>query len=70
MIFSDKYIDYSSKTKKELYESLFLFLLISNKRIVTIGKHLLKFALKFKLPVTGIIKKTIFHLMGPQVRTF
>ena len=42
MIFSDKYIDYSSKTKKELREKLILFSLLSNKFIVTIGKYLLK----------------------------
>lgn len=67
MVFDNKYIDYSSKSKRELYETLLLFLLLSNKNLVFIGKYLLKFALLIKLPIFGIIKKTIFkHFCGGE----
>ena len=67
MIFSDKYIDYSSKTKKELYESLILFSILSNKKSVIIGKCLLQIALKLHIPISIIIKKTVFkHFCGGE----
>ena len=67
MIFSDKYIDYSSKTRRELRQTLILFSLLSNKFIVTIGNYLLKITLKLHLPVLFIIKKTIFkHFCGGE----
>jgi len=67
MIFSDKYIDYSSKTKKELRQALILFSLLSNKIIVKIGNYLLKITLGLHLPVLFIIKKTIFkHFCGGE----
>ena len=67
MIFSDKYIDYSSKTRRELRQALILFSLLSNKFIVTIGNYLLKITLKLHLPVLFIIKKTIFkHFCGGE----
>ncbi len=67
MIFSDKYIDYSSKTKKELRQALILFSLLSNKLIVKIGNYLLKITLRLHLPVLFIIKKTIFkHFCGGE----
>ena len=50
MIFSDKYIDYSSKTKKELRQALILFSLLSNKIVVKIGNYLLKITLRLHLP--------------------
>ena len=67
MIFSDKYIDYSSKTKKELRQALILFSLLSNKIVVKIGNYLLKITLRLHLPVLFIIKKTIFkHFCGGE----
>ena len=67
MIFDNKYIDYSAKSKKELYETLILFLLLSNKWIVSIGKYLLNIALLLRIPILGIIKKTIFkHFCGGE----
>ncbi|MAQ69988.1 MAG: proline dehydrogenase, partial [Flavobacteriales bacterium] len=67
MIFSDKYIDYSSKTRKELRQALILFSLLSNRLIVKIGNYLLKITLKLHLPVLFIIKKTIFkHFCGGE----
>ena len=67
MIFSNKYIDYSKKTKIELYLTLILFLVLSNKTIVSIGKKLLHLSLAIKLPILGIIKKTVFnHFCGGE----
>ena len=67
MIFSNKYIDYTTKSKRELYETLLLFKLLSNSRLVYIGKHLLKLAIKIQLPISGLIKKTIFkHFCGGE----
>jgi len=67
MIFDNKYIDYSAKSKKELYETLILFLLLSNKWIVSIAKYLLNIALLLRIPILGIIKKTIFkHFCGGE----
>ena len=67
MIFSNKYIDYTTKSKRELYETLLLFKLLSNSHLVYIGKHLLKFSIKIKLPISNLIKKTIFkHFCGGE----
>ena len=37
MRFDDKYIDYKSKSKRELYENLILFKLLSKPKLVSIG---------------------------------
>jgi len=67
MIFSNKYIDYSSKTKKELYETLILFRILSNKKIVSLSKILLKIALILRLPILFIVKRTVFkHFCGGE----
>ena len=67
MMFTNKYIDYSSKTKKELYQTLILFLILSNKTIVSIVKRLLQIALFLRLPVFGIIRTTVFkHFCGGE----
>ena len=60
MIFSNQYTDYSSKTKKELYQTLILFSILSNKNIVLVGKIILKISLKLRLPILKLIKNTIF----------
>ena len=60
MIFSNKYIEYSSKSKTELYSTLILFKILSSKKIVFLGKYLLSIALKINLPILGLIKKTVF----------
>ncbi|RPG58485.1 MAG: proline dehydrogenase [Flavobacteriales bacterium TMED191] len=67
MVFSNKYIDYKTKSKRELYETLILFELLSRPYLVYFGKYMLKFALQIKLPILGIIKKTIFkHFCGGE----
>ena len=60
MIFNNQNIDYSKKTKRELYENLFLFYVISNKHLVFIGKIILNLALYMKLPIKVLIKNTVF----------
>jgi len=66
-MFTNKYIDYSSKTKKELYQTLILFLILSNKTIVSIVKRLLQIALFLRLPILGIIRTTVFkHFCGGE----
>ena len=67
MSFEDKHINYSSKSKRELYQTLFLFYIISNRSIVIIGKKLLELALILRIPILGIVKKTIFkHFCGGE----
>ena len=67
MIFSNKHIDYSLKTKTELYQTLILFSILSNNTIVFFGKILLVISLKLKLPILGVIKNTIFkHFCGGE----
>ena len=67
MTFNDKYIDYSLKTKKEIYETIILFSILSNKYIVFIGKYLLALSLSLHLPITFLIKKTVFkHFCGGE----
>jgi len=61
MIFSNKYIEYSSKSKVELYKILILFKILSNQKIVFCGKVLLNIALKLHLPILSLIKKTVFQ---------
>ena len=59
MRFDDKYIDYKSKSKRELYENLILFKLLSKPKLVSIGKYILKICLFLKIPISVIIKNTI-----------
>jgi len=67
MIFNNSYIDYSSKTKIELYQTFILFLILSNNNVVRFGKSLLTICLKLNLPILGLIKKTVFkHFCGGE----
>ena len=67
MRFDDKYIDYKSKSKRELYENLILFKLLSKPKLVLIGKYILNICLFLKIPISTIIKNTIFkHFCGGE----
>ena len=67
MIFDDKYIDYKTKTKRELYENLILFMLLSRPKLVSVGKYILNICLFLKIPISTIIKNTIFkHFCGGE----
>lgn len=60
-IFNDTETAFSLKSDSELDRAIFLFEMINRPFLVKIGTSLTKFALKFKLPVEGLIKKTIFN---------
>lgn len=60
-IFNDTETAFKLKTDDELNRALFLFGMINRPTLVKIGTVLTKFSLKFKLPVEGLIKSTIFN---------
>ena len=52
---------YSSKTKKELYKSYFLFRLIKSSFITYTLTKILKISLFLRLPINSIIKSTVYE---------
>jgi proline dehydrogenase len=64
-IFSDTKEAFSLKSNFELNRAYFLFKIIGNSTVVKITTSITKFALKFNLPVTFLIKATVFdHFCG------
>jgi len=59
--FSDTSIAFSYKSDKELKKSHLLFLSINNPVLSKLGANIVKFALKVKIPVKGIIRNTVFE---------
>jgi proline dehydrogenase len=59
--FNNTEIAFSGKSGKDLNRSYWLFKMVSNPRLVNMGKTLTDFALKTHLPISGIIKATIFR---------
>ncbi|MFN2429493.1 MAG: proline dehydrogenase family protein [Cryomorphaceae bacterium] len=59
--FDDTAVAFASKTNTDLKKARFLFKVLSYPRIMTIGKHVTLLALKLRLPIKGLIKKTIFN---------
>lgn len=59
--FEDTEVAFSSKTDQDLRKMSLLFSTMNNNAIVNLGTSFLKTALKLKLPVKGVIKKTIFE---------
>ena len=59
--FSNTQIAFSSKTDKELKKARFLFKSVAKPWLVKMGKWLTPLAFKLRLPVKGLIKKTIFQ---------
>ena len=65
--FTDTSIAFSYKSDKELRKSHFLFSSINNPVLSKLGANIVKFALKVKLPIKGIIRHTIFqHFCGGE----
>ncbi len=65
--FTDTSIAFSYKSDKELRKSHFLFSSINNPLLSKLGANIVKFALKVKLPIKGIIRYTIFqHFCGGE----
>ena len=64
-IFNNTEKAFSLKSNSELNRAHFLFQMIGKPSLVKIGTSLTNFALKFHLPVEGIIRKTVFdHFCG------
>lgn len=59
--FDNTEIAFSDKSKWDLRRMYFLFSTMNHPFIASIGIRLTLLALKFRLPVRGIIKSTIFH---------
>lgn len=58
--FTNTAIAFERKSNKELNQTKWLFKMMNNNFLVNVGSNLTLFALKIKLPIQGIIKKTIF----------
>lgn len=58
--FDDTAIAFKSKSDKDLNRAYWLFKVIGMPSLVKIGKPLTNLALKLKLPIKGLVKKTIF----------
>lgn len=58
--FENTEIAFGHKTKKELDFSILIFKMMQNPALVKLGTSMANFALSARLPVTGLIKKTIF----------
>ena len=57
---NDTAIAFESKSEKELKRTLFLFKIMNKSFLVKVGSQLTLLALKAKLPIQGIIKRTVF----------
>lgn len=64
-IFEDTKTAFALKTDVELERAYFLFKMIANEPLVRIGTAVTNFAIKARLPVTGLIRATVFdHFCG------
>ncbi len=64
-IFNNTEVAFSIKTDTELEKAYWLFKMIKSESLVKLGTGLTKFALKYHLPVEGIIRTTVFdHFCG------
>jgi proline dehydrogenase len=64
-IFNNTEVAFSLKSDTELNRAYFLFKMIGNQPMVRIGTVITNFALKFHLPVEGLIRATVFdHFCG------
>lgn len=59
--FDNTEIAFKGKSDKDLKKAQLLFKLVSRPGLVKFGKWSTNVALKMRLPIDGIIKKTIFH---------
>ena len=58
--FDNTEVAFRGKSKRELKRAYWLFKLVASSFLVKLGKALTAFALKCRLPIKGLIKKTIF----------
>ena len=67
LMFENTQIAFASKTTKELKSAHFLFNTIKNPGLVKIGEKLVTLALKIHIPISWIVKPTIFkHFCGGE----
>lgn len=59
--FADTSIAFSYKSDQELKKSYLLFSSINNPVLSKLGANIVKFALKVKIPIKGIIRNTVFQ---------
>lgn len=59
--FNNTEVAFKGKTSFQLQKAYYLFKIVSNKTLVTIGSALTKIALALRLPINYFIKKTIFQ---------
>jgi len=59
--FDNTQIAFQSKSDAQLRNAYYLFKLVGSPGLVKLGKGLLTSALKLRLPVTGLIKRLVFH---------
>ncbi len=59
--FADTSIAFAYKSDKELKKSYLLFLSINNPLLTKSGANIVKLGLKLKLPIEGIIRRTVFE---------
>jgi proline dehydrogenase len=60
-IFNDTETAFKLKSNEELSRALYLFEMINRPDLVKIGIFLTKMSLKFRLPVEGLIRSTVFN---------
>ena len=64
-IFNNTEVAFALKSKNELDRAYWLFKMIQNPTLVKVGTSLTNFALNLHLPVTGLIRATVFdHFCG------
>ncbi len=59
--FNNTEIAFQSKSKFQLRKAYYLFKIMGNPSLSKLGTQLSKLALKFRLPISRIIKKTVFQ---------
>jgi proline dehydrogenase len=59
--FDNTKVAFSGKSDKDLNRAYFLFSLIGNNFLVKAGKTFTQFALKMNLPISGLLRATIFR---------
>ncbi|MES2744957.1 MAG: proline dehydrogenase family protein [Bdellovibrionota bacterium] len=65
--FNDTQVAFKALSNKELMRAYWLFKVIGKPTVVAMGPSLTDFALKFHLPIEGLIKKTVFaHFCGGE----
>lgn len=59
--FENTQVAFQLKSNFELRRAYWLFRLIQNKTLVSIGKRITQIALRLRLPIDGVIKATVFN---------